>query len=484
MDIITQIDRWAELSPGRPAHVSGEAAITYGELRRQSDSLAAYLASRWPGERGPVALLGQREPEMLVGFLGCVKAGRPYIPVDASVPAQRLERILSRAAVTLTPQGIAEIAKRPRERPAIALAAEDPWYIIFTSGSTGDPKGMVITRRCLETFAAWLLEEQKFSEQGEIFLNHAPFSFDLSVADVYGALLTGGTLFSLAREVVANPRRLFQTLGRCNATVSFATPSFARMCLAEPTYRESMLPAMRKFLFCGETLPPDTAARMMDRFPNAEIWNTYGPTEATVAMTSVRLDREILRRYPALPVGAPMPGVRVYLIDDSLQPLPDGARGEIVIAGPNVTPGYLDDPERNAAAFVFHEGRRGYRTGDQGCLRDGQLFCEGRKDGQIKLNGYRIELGDIEANLRALPGVHEAIVLPMLKEGATHSLTAFLLVADGRPGRDFERTLRLQSALLERLPAYMLPRKFVYLDQFPMTPNGKVDRGALARALV
>jgi len=181
-----------------------------------------------------------------------------------------------------------------------------------------------------------------------------------------------------------------------------------------------------------------------------------------------------------------MPGVKVYLIDEALEPLPDDGRdgrGEIVIAGPNVTPGYLNAPERTAAAFVCHEGRRGYRTGDHGYFRDGYLFCEGRKDGQIKLNGYRIELGDIETHLRGLAGVNEAIVLPVIKDGAAQSLTAFVHATGGPQEQDSQRTARLKAALLERLPTYMLPRKFVYVEEFPVTPNGKVDRLQLAKSL-
>ena len=330
----------------------------------------------------------------------------------------------------------------------------------------------------------WILAEQDYRPREEMFLNQTPFTFDLSIMDVYCGLYTGGTVFSISRDTFANPKRLFQALAVSNATVALATPSFFRVCLSEPTFRESMMPRMRKFLFCGETLPPGVAAKMLERFPSAELWNTYGPTEATVAMTSVRLSPEILRRYPAVPVGAPMPGVKVYLIDDALEPLPEDARGEIVIAGPNVTPGYLNAPERTAAAFVCHEGRRGYRTGDYGYFRDGYLFCEGRKDGQIKLNGYRIELGDIEANLRGLPGVIEAIVMPVIKDGAPQSLTAFVHAAGGGTEQESERTARLKSALIERLPTYMLPRKFVYMDEFPVTPNDKVDRRQLAATMV
>jgi len=484
MDIIAQIDHWADASPDKLAHISGDRSLTYGELRRQSDSLAAYLAAEMPPGRKPVAVLGHREPEMLVAFLGCIKAGHPYIPVDTVLPKQRMERILAAASFTLTPDRVAEIASSSRTAPRVTLAQDDPWYIMFTSGSTGDPKGVVLTRGCLEAFAEWFLAEQNLRTGEETILNQTPFTFDLSIMDLYCGLYTGSTIFSVSRDTFANPKRLFQALPASNATVVLATPSFFRVCLSEPTFRATMMPRMRKFLFCGETLPPGVATQMMDRFPDAELWNTYGPTEATVAMTSVRLTREILEKYPAVPVGAPMPGVKVYLIDESLNPLPDDGRGEIVISGPNVTPGYLNAPDRTAAAFVSHEGRRGYRTGDHGFFRDGYLFCEGRKDGQIKLNGYRIELGDIEANLRGLPGVNEAIVLPVIKDGAAQSLTAFVHTGPAGDEKESERTMRLKAALLERLPSYMLPRKFVYVQEFPVNSNGKVDRLELARKLV
>ena len=483
MDIISQIDRWAELLPDKPAHISGERTLTYGELRRQSDSVANYLAAHVAG-REPVAVLGHREPEMLIAFIGCIKAGHPYIPVDTVLPKQRMERILAAASYTLTPDGVAEIARStPPEPPAATLGKDDAWYIMFTSGSTGDPKGVVLTRGCLEAFMEWILAEQAYLAKEETFLNQTPFTFDLSIMDVYCGLYTGGTVFSISRDTQLNPKRLFQALAASNATVSLATPSFFRVCLSEPSFRAAMMPRMRKFLFCGETLPPGVAAQIMERFPDAEVWNTYGPTEATVAMTSVRLTREILERYPAVPVGAPMPGVKVYLIDDSLAPLPADGRGEIVIAGPNVTPGYLNAPERNAVAFVWHDGVRGYRTGDFGCFRDGYLFCEGRKDGQLKLNGYRIELGDIEANLRGIPGVREAIVLPVMKDGAAQSLTAFVHYAGDANESESDRTMRLKSGLLNRLPTYMLPRKFIYIDDFPMNSNGKVDRRQLSARL-
>jgi D-alanine--poly(phosphoribitol) ligase subunit 1 len=240
-----------------------------------------------------------------------------------------------------------------------------------------------------------------------------------------------------------------------------------------------MLPRVRKFLFCGETLAPEIATRLLDRFPGAEVWNTYGPTEATVATTSVRVDRELLARYSPLPIGYPMPGSRVLVLDEGQQPTPPGERGEIVIAGPNVSPGYLGRPDLTARAFFTLDGQRAYHTGDWGRVREGLLFFEGRMDSQIKLHGYRVELGDVEANLLALPNVRGAVVLPVLQNDRVDSLIAHVALTERPDGSDFEISRSLAAQLAARVPAYMVPRKFRFVESFPMTPNGKVDRRKL-----
>ena len=485
MNLLERIDHWGTVSPDAIAHVSDDRSLTYGELCRRSDALALYLAERFGDDRGPIAALGHREPEMLIAFLGAVKSGRPYVPIDTVFPRRRIDKIvaISRAALILTPQETAQFSATEARAPANCLQRDDPFYILFTSGSTGEPKGVVISLACLEHFIAWMLAEQKFLEQGEIFLNQAPFSFDLSVMDLYCSLATGGTLFSISRDLVAKPKALYRTLGSSNVTTWVSTPSFAQMCLVEEKFGEAMLPHVRRFLFCGETLAPQTAALLLERFPGAEVWNSYGPTEATVATTSVRIGRTILEKYSPLPVGRPMPGTEVFVMNERGEALPANKRGEIVIAGPNVSPGYLGRPDLTAAVFFQHGSQRAYRTGDLGRFHDKLLFFEGRIDEQIKLYGYRIELGDIEANLRALSLVRDAVVIPVIKNGAAQSLAAFVVLSKRGEESDFELSHTLRKQLGERLPNYMLPRKFVFLDAFPMTANGKADRARLAQSL-
>src|SRR5215470_983439 len=311
-----------------------------------------------------------------------------------------------------------------------------------------------------------MLAEQRFIERGEVFLNQAPFSFDLSVTDLYCSLSTGGMLFSISRDLIENPKRLYSALANSGVTTWVSTPSFAQMCLVEDKFAEAMLPRMRRFLFCGETLAPQTAAQLLARFPRAQVWNMYGPTEATVATTSIQIDAAILQKCSPLPVGYVMPGTKIFIVDENGGEVSANDRGEVIIAGPNVSPGYVGRPDLTARAFFDYRGLRAYKTGDLGRLRDSLLFFEGRIDEQIKLSGYRIELGDVEANLRALPTVRDAVVIPMIKSGTAQSLTAFVSLA-----------VRSETS------NFMLPRKFVFLDAFPMTANGKVDRIALAKSL-
>jgi D-alanine--poly(phosphoribitol) ligase subunit 1 len=488
MDLIERVDHWGKVAPDRLAHISNSSTVTYGELTRRSNALALALLGRLPADQSPIAVLGHKEPEMIVSFLGIVKAGHPYIPLDSSMPAQRVDSIMqtAHASLLLTPEKVREMTQINQQKGSASEIShpgpDDPWYIIFTSGSTGNPKGVIITRRCLESFVDWVVSEQNFRDGKEIFLNQAPFSFDLSVMDLYSSLFSGGTLFSLTKEIIAEPKSLYLALRKSQISVWVSTPSFARLCLAEPTFAESMLPNLRKFWFCGETLAPEIASGLLKRFQMAEVWNTYGPTEATVATTSIRIDQDVLARHNPLPVGRPKPDSEVLVINQGV-PAPSGERGEIVIAGPNVSPGYVHRADLTAEAFSIWNGMRSYRTGDLGHFQDSLLYFDGRMDFQIKLHGYRIEIGDVEANLQGLTNVQDAVVIPIQKNGQIDYLAAYVIL-DSRPsGSDFEVTQALKRRLGERLPDHMIPRKFILLTQFPMTTNGKADRTKLAEML-
>jgi D-alanine--poly(phosphoribitol) ligase subunit 1 len=487
MHLLDRIESHGRTSADRLAHVSGERRMTHGELLAKSNTLAAWFDAQLGDKHTPIAVHGHKEPEMLVAFLAAVKSGRPYVPIDYMTPEARMARVveIAGAEIVLTPAKVAEIvaAAGAVDYQRKPLENSDPFYILFTSGSTGEPKGVVITLANLNHYLAWMHAEGNFQECGEVFLNHAPFTFDLSVHDIYLALSSGNTIFSLTKDHITNLRALFIALRECGATQWMSTPSFAQMCMIEKSFNSAMMPHMRAFYFCGEALAPETASQMLERFPNVPVWNTYGPTEATVAMTKVGITREIIAQWNPLPIGYAMTGTRVIIRGEDGKAVPPGERGEIVIVGPNVSPGYLKRDDLTAKAFYPIDDTRAYRTGDWGRDRGGMLFCEGRMDSQIKLHGYRIELGDLEANLRALHEIADAVVLPVRKGDIIDSLTAFVVLSGAKQGTDFEQAAKLKTQLGVRLPAYMVPRKFHFLDSFPMNNNGKADRKKLAEML-
>lgn len=481
MELLDRIDAWAARTPDRIAHRSGGRTLSYAALRAQSDALAARLWSLLPDDGSPVAVIGHKEPEMIVAFLGCAKAGHPYVPIDIAMPPMRVARIveLAAASLSLTANTIAEWSAGPAARPPRQRGPGDAHYIMFTSGTTGDPKGVVIIAEGLDTFLAWMEGEHGF-RAGETFLNQTTFSFDLSVMEVWVALATGGTIVSLTRAELDDARRLFDALSGSGATTWISTPSFAQLCLVERTFGQAMMPRLERMLFCGEILPPAVASALLARFPDAEVWNTYGPTEATVACSSIRIDRALLDRYSPLPIGHPMRPGGMLVMDGDGRPVPDGQGGELVIVGPNVSTGYYRRPDLTSRAFFTWDGQRAYRTGDGGHVRDGLFFCDGRLDRQIKLHGYRIELGDVEAHLCALPGVREAVVIPEVRDGTPVALLAFIVPDGPAPAQAFQAAAALRARLAERLPQHMLPRRIRFMSAFPMTPNGKIDRRRVA----
>lgn len=514
MNILEQIHNCAAVRPRQVAFRNSREVMTYGELEAASDRLAAALEAACKDNRQPVAVYGHKEAYMLVCFLACVKSGRAYCPIDYSVPDGRTAAILEclDSPVVLTPgklnaktdkqiwdadrlkqiiggenrmeEGVSE-----NERTMLPVRGEDTFYIIFTSGSTGTPKGVKITADCLNHFLEWSvgLGGPMEEKPGAVFLNQAPFSFDLSVMDLYTCLACGGTLWCLEKEVQEDYRNLMDSLKKSSARIWVSTPSFAELCLAEPGFGEKLMPELCTFLFCGETLPCATVRRLKKRFPQAAVINTYGPTESTVAVTEVEILGEMAAEMKALPVGRPRPGTWIEIWDDQGKPLPEGSQGEIVILGDTVSTGYLGREDLTGKVFFVRQQQgkqiRGYRTGDAGYLQDGMLYYGGRMDLQVKLHGYRIELEDIENNLRKLPGISHAVVVPRVRGGKVSSLTAFVSRESGPVKEAFQEDTGdgalLRQQLEAFLPSYMIPKKIVVLPRMPLTNNGKADRKAL-----
>lgn len=503
MDILKTIQQYSKLSPEKAAIISDGEQLTYQELETYSDILAGWILKQYGSDQTPIIVYGHKEPLMLIAFLACVKSGHAYCPIDISVPDNRAKQIIDivKPPVILSADSrkhdicapnvlhndeIRQIISSSSEPDGDLLPVqdEDTFYIIFTSGSTGAPKGVQITKACLGNFLEWSLElgTSKEAKTGTVFLNQAPFSFDLSVMDLYTCLASGGTLFTLNKQTQGDYRRLFDSLRQSGACIWVSTPSFADMCLADPTFQKALMPKLEVFLFCGEALSNHTAKQLKERFPDSTVVNTYGPTESTVALTEIVITDEILSEHAILPVGRVKKGSRIEIQDDQGSLTRDGVSGEIVLIGNTVSTGYYHLPEQTQKSFFqsTQDGHpaRGYRTGDCGYLIDGMLYYQGRIDLQIKLHGYRIELEDIEQNILKASGVRGVVVTPNLSEGKVKSLTAHI-VYDNAVENRFQTTQKLKEEMKQFLPDYMIPKKIQFLEQIPMTVNGKADRQKL-----
>ncbi len=502
MLIIEKIKSNVEKYPLQKVMISNEKSLTYKEFWEKSEKVALYLEKILGNNRNPIVVYGHKDPMMLVLFIACARTNRAYCPVDISMPKERVMDIVNMVGNKVVLSTLVENNSIDDDYKVVSLKDielicnddlnnsldsnlagkdDDIFYIIFTSGSTGKPKGVEISHRALSNFTNWstTLGEENFDLTKEmkakkVFLNQAPFSFDLSVMDVYTSLASGSTIYSLTKEAQQDASKMIETIKQGNINYWVSTPSFADMCLANREFNQDLMPNITAFLFCGEKLTKSTAKKLLERFPKAKVINTYGPTESTVAVTDIEITKEMLEDEKELPIGRTKKGTEIKI---------DSENEELLIYGDTLSKGYYQDEERTDKAFQIDEnGNRFYRTGDSGYYIDDVLYYKGRIDFQIKLHGYRIELGDIESNLMMLDGVSLAAVLPkMNKEGKIRHLVAFI-VKENTEG-SFEDGKEIKALLKKKLPDYMVPKKIVFLDNFPMTTNGKTDRKKLEEKL-
>lgn len=503
-NLIATIDNFAVKHPDKIAYNYLGTTNTYSDLKKYSDALADYLLKLDLPKDQPIVVFGGQTFEMIATFLGVVKSGHAYIPVDTNSSLARLESIneIGQPAMFIQVEELPAEMKQVKNITQAQLNdifthgsftedidettfvnGNDTFYIIFTSGTTGKPKGVQISHDNLVSYVDWMHSDDFDIKSDGICLSQAPYSFDLSVMDLYPTLTAGGQLAVLPKETTENFKQLFEVLPKLHINEWVSTPSFMDICLLQPTFDETHMPELSHFVFCGEELTHATAANLKQRFPHARIFNTYGPTETTVAVTQVEITDEILEKYQRLPIGKPKADTRIVLVDEDTHEVGELDEGEIVIAGPSVSKGYINNPEKTANAFLQVEGMNAYKTGDLGQFdENGQLLYKGRLDFQVKLHGFRIELEDVDHHLGQVSLISQATTVPKYdKNHKVSQLIAYIVPEENDFDDEFKLTQAIKEELQEIMMSYMMPQRFVYVDSLPLTPNGKIDRKSLMK---
>ena len=498
-DMIEAIEHFAQVQPDFPVYDILGQVHTYGDLKKDSDSLAAHIDRLGLPDKSPVVVFGGQEYEMLATFVALTKSGHAYIPIDSHSALERVAAIVEVAEpsliIAINDFPLADVAAPIfsaeqvqtafREGASYELShpvqGDDNYYIIFTSGTTGKPKGVQISHNNLLSFTNWMITDKEFATpERPQMLAQPPYSFDLSVMYWAPTLALGGTLFALPSAVTQDFKQLFETILSLPIAIWTSTPSFADMALLSDDFNSQKLPQLTHFYFDGEELTVKTAQKLRDRFPQARIINAYGPTEATVALSAVAVTDEMLQNCKRLPIGYTKADSPTFVIDEEGQKVPNGQQGEIIVCGPAVSKGYLNNPEKTAEAFFEFEGLPAYHTGDVGSMTDeGLLLYGGRMDFQIKFNGFRIELEDVSQNLNKSKYIDSAVAVPRYnKDHKVQNLLAYVILKDG-VAEQFEREIDITKAIKEDLQdimmSYMMPSKFLYRETLPLTPNGKID---------
>ena len=487
----------AERSPEAVAVVFGNKQLTYRELNAQTNRLAHHLQKLGVGPETLAGICVERSLEMVIGLLGILKAGGAYVPLDPEYPKERLAFMLEDAAVTVLltqahlvgtiPASTARMIRLDADRPVIAdesatkvesgVTAEHLAYMIYTSGSTGHPKGAMNTHQGIVNRLLWMQDAFQLTPADRV-LQKTPFSFDVSVWEFFSPLLIG------ARLVVARPGGhkdspyLAQLIAQEKITTMHFVPSMLQVFL-EQTGLSASCSSLKRVICSGEALPMELQRRFFSTL-GADLHNLYGPTEASVDVTywACKCNSPL----NTVPIGRPIANIQIYILDGQLQPVPVGVAGELYIGGTGLARGYHNRPELTAEKFIADPfsstaGARLYRTGDLArYLPDGNIQFLGRLDHQVKVRGFRVELGEIEAVLNQQRGVQTSVVVAREDTPGDKRLVAYVVSRNGSISSS-----ELRECLRGKLPDYMIPAVFIRLEALPLTPNGKVDRKALPK---
>jgi D-alanine--poly(phosphoribitol) ligase subunit 1 len=449
-------------------HTGGD--LTFDALHRRAGALAALIAT----DRSPVLIWGHKQAEYLVAWWACLLAARPLIPMETDLPVQRIRDVARMAGAGLmlaagadAPDvGLARImvgdvvALDARFTP-VPRDADDTAYIMFSSGTSGQPKGIQISYANLDGFVRWLDTDLLHGFYPRAVSGNVRYCFDVSLFELWTSWLRRIPISVLDHAEFFNSRRYIGRYAAHAVGLWVSTPSMVQVYLRDPQFTAANLPQLQTFVFCGETLTKPLVACLQGRFPAARIINTYGPTECTVAVTSVQITPNMMEAEGALPIGKPRAGCRLTL-----------SEGEIVIGGTVVGPGYVGLPEKQAAAFPT---ACQYRTGDMGRMGpDGQWYFQGRGDRQVKVQGMRIDLNEVEDHLRNLAGVEAACVDVHAVRDVPRAMNAYVVGACD--------VAVLARAMAAELPPALVPRFWYSCSDLAVNLNTKLDRAALMAA--
>ncbi|WP_436866196.1 non-ribosomal peptide synthase/polyketide synthase [Bacillus fungorum] len=481
-------------SPDAVALIYGNRQLTYREVNKLANQLAYHLRERGVEANQLVGIMAERSLEMVIGIFAILKAGGAYLPIDPHLPEERIQYMLKDSGVKLLlTQEIwqkhvafaGEVLNLEDEKLYQGDATDlkplsklnDLAYVIYTSGSTGKPKGVMVTQRNV-LHILYALEQLYPFNESDVYLLKTPFTFDVSVSELFGWIQGGGKLAILEPQAEKDPVRLFEAIKDYQVTHVNFVPSMLHSFLESLKDKlPRKLPALRYVFSAGEALKKETVKTFFELFEGVRLENLYGPTEITIYASHFSVEE--MQRESSIPIGKPLPNTKAYVVDENLQLQPLGVPGELCISGLGVTKGYLNREGLTEEKFVpvpWAVDERMYRTGDLvRWLPNGDLEYLGRMDDQVKLRGFRIELGEIQATLESHAAVRESVVVVREDQLQDQRLVAYIVV---QPNQALA-TSELRHFLKRKLPEYMVPSVFVTLDEMPLSPSGKVDRKAL-----
>ncbi|MBB4684407.1 non-ribosomal peptide synthetase [Amycolatopsis jiangsuensis] len=495
-------DHQVRSTPDAICVVGDGRSLTFAEADARSSALARKLRAEGVRPESLVAVCLERSVELVVALLGVLRAGGAYVPLDPSYPTDRLRYLLADSGVRLVVADpghptsalfsddvcLVEVDQEPGKDPGPLEEAQPHHlaYVIYTSGSTGNPKGVMITHANITGFLEWNQRLCQLTGRDRALLNHST-AFDNSVWEIFQCLVSGAELHFASPTAAYDPEEFLRQVAERGITTLNATPSQMRVLLESGTDPAARLASVRLLFTGAEAVPHDVARRVLSATaPGCQVYNEYGPTEATITSAFCPITEELLDRHshlPSVPFGRATDNALLYVLDPRLRPVAPGCRGLLYVGGSAVGRGYLGRPARTAAAYLpdpyaAEPDARMYATGDVvRLLPDGNLVFLGRNDHQVKVRGFRIELGEIESALQSHPAVAECVVaMAGTGSGADHLAAYVIPEHTDRPAPE---AAELRAHVAAKLPPYMLPQSYTVIGEIPLTPNGKVDREAL-----